>query len=422
MVRRPVEGEVHVHYGQIYVESDADSFGPYFAESFAGQTGGLCGAAIPGALWLNTGLHTGHVGFTVEVHDQAPPLEPGWEDVVEVSFRPASARSVLVQWAAETDWELDLDEADYRVRFCAKGMDQARKDDTRLDEEPQLDSYLLQFWPAGPAPDRVLKQTAGIAAYWHDFARKQPPPPTPAERAEAERLARLAQEQAQREQRLALERWGWGGQLPSQALREVRGNVRGLLRFDPDLVHALDAAGPEQQRAVALLAARRACEVAGLAGLDWIAAALTALAERRELPPPFDEPAHLSQALAADPRVPDRTVARATPPQRPHARVPMPEPGHGTQIVGPAAAFAQRTAPAPQRAGATGRGMGATIGASALSSRFSQPHLAVPAVTGAAETDPLQAALDAVFAAVVTYGEDYPALLEEVWAACGGRT
>ncbi|MFC9238422.1 hypothetical protein ACFTZK_18465 [Streptomyces decoyicus] len=40
MVRRPIEGEVHVHHGQIYVESDPDSFGPDLAEAFAGQSGG----------------------------------------------------------------------------------------------------------------------------------------------------------------------------------------------------------------------------------------------------------------------------------------------------------------------------------------------------------------------------------------------
>ncbi|MFJ9411300.1 hypothetical protein [Streptomyces sp. NPDC101393] len=203
MVYRPVEGELHVHYGQIFVESDPDSFGPDLAEAFAGQSGGLCGAAVPGALWLTTGLHTGDVGFTVEVHGQAPPLETAWEDVVEASFRPGSAGSALVLWAGEVSWELGLEETDYRVRYCAKGMDQASQQETRLDHEPQLDCYLLQFWPAPPAPDRVLRRTSAIAAYWHDHARKQPPPPTPAERAEAERLARLAQEQAEEERGLA---------------------------------------------------------------------------------------------------------------------------------------------------------------------------------------------------------------------------
>ncbi len=91
--------------------------------------------------------------------------------------------------------------------------------------------------------------------------------------------------------------------------------------------------------------------------------------------------------------------------------------------MGPAAAFMQTTPPpAPQRAGSAGHGLAVTFGAPADSLCMSQPHMALAAVTGAAETDPLQAALDAVFAAVVTYGEDYPALLEEIWSACGGRT
>lgn len=48
----------------------------------------------------------------------------------------------------------------------------------------------------------------------------------------------------------------------------------------------------------------------------------------------------------------------------------------------------------------------------------SQPHAALPAVTGAAEPVPLQAAVDAVYAAVVAHGEDWPALLAEVRSLC----
>jgi hypothetical protein len=423
IVRRPVEGEVHVHYGQIYVETDPDSFGPGLPEAFAGQRAGLCGAATPGALWLSTGLHTGDVGFTVEVREQAPPLDPAWEDVVEVSFRPVSADSALVEWAGEDSWQLDLEETDYRVRYCAKGMDQASERDTRMDGEPQLDCYLLQFWPAPPEPDRVLKQTSRIADHWHRYARELPPPPTPAERAEAERRTRLAQETAERERRLAFERWEWGGRPPSQALRDVGGNVRGVLEFDPALVHAIDASGPATQRAVALFAARRACEAAGLTALDWVADALTALAEGRPLPPPFDDDARMWQTLATDPRVPDRTVGRAVPPERPPFRPPatpgasMPQPQEvAGAVVGPAAAVAASSASSSAPCVAA-----FTIGRPDPSLRMSQPHMALPAVTGAAEPDPLQAALDAVFAAVVTYGENHPALLADVWSVCEGR-
>ncbi|MFE7764693.1 hypothetical protein [Streptomyces sp. NPDC057438] len=428
-MRRPVDGEVHVHYGQIYVESDQDGVGPGLAEAFAGQSSGLCGAAIPGALWLTTGLHTGSVGFTVEVHDQAPPLDPAWEDVVEVSFRPLSATSVLMEWAGEDAWDLDLEETDYRVRYCATGMDAARKRDTRLDDDPQVDRYLLQFWPAPPRSDQVIRQTSQNAAYWHHFARKQPPPPTPAERAAAEHRARLVRQQAERESLLAHERWEWGGQLPSQALRGVGGNVRGLLPFDPALLHAIDAAGPATQRAVALLAARRACERAGLTGLDRIADALTALAAGRPLPPPFDDRDHMWQVLDADPRVPNRTVGRAVPPRRP-PRHPA-EPSRGQElagnpspasppVVGPAAAMVKPPSPpAPQPDDSPpAYAMAVVFGAPDPALRMSQPHMALPALVDAAGADPLQAALDAVYAGVVTYGEDYPALLEEVWSVC----
>ncbi|WP_406351061.1 hypothetical protein OHB56_00830 [Streptomyces sp. NBC_01635] len=44
--------------------------------------------------------------------------------------------------------------------------------------------------------------------------------------------------------------------------------------------------------------------------------------------------------------------------------------------------------------------MEATLGEPDPSLRMSQPHMALPALLGAAEADPLQAALDAVYAAV----------------------
>ncbi|MFI0269433.1 hypothetical protein [Streptomyces luteogriseus] len=56
------------------------------------------------------------------------------------------------------------------------------------------------------------------------------------------------------------------------------------------------------------LAARRACEAARLIALDRVADALTALAEARPLPPPFDDSARMWQALAREPDVPARTV------------------------------------------------------------------------------------------------------------------
>ena len=157
-------GTVGVHYRQIYVISDDDRFIDGFERSTDGQANGLCGAATPGLLYLITGLHTGDVGFTVEVHDARPPVPGGWEDVVEASFRPLTAGVSLCQWAAEERWPLPLDVADYRVRYCATGMDEGAGEP---DTDDIVDRYLLQFWPAAPAPDEILRQGSEHAAYWH---------------------------------------------------------------------------------------------------------------------------------------------------------------------------------------------------------------------------------------------------------------
>ncbi|MEU2543898.1 hypothetical protein ABZ618_00380 [Streptomyces roseolus] len=253
-------------------------------------------------------------------------------------------------------------------------------------------------------------------------------------------------ERAAEERRLHYERWQWGGRLPSERLRAVRGsNVLGLLGFDSDLVHALDAAGTDVQRSVALLAACRACETAGLAGVPWVARALTALAEGQPLPPPFDDAARMGEMLRSTPLAPGPPVRGATPPARPPyfpptpagwAWIPTSEPGgdgakhyelgrlpesrppavsdsklsaaradigHVPAFVTPAALT--HPAPTPQV-----RGL------------ISQPHFALPAVLAAADPSPLKAALDAVSHALETYGEHYPELLEEIRSFCADRS
>jgi hypothetical protein len=165
------DGEVNVHFSQIYVESVARASGLDTAEAFAGQVNGLCGAASAGALFLVTGIATGPAEFTLELHDVEPPGSDDWPEVVEASFTPASSNVILVQWGGERHWSLDLEPVAYRVRYSSG------------------DRYLLQFWPAPAAPDRVVRQTGAAAAKRHRYARELPPPPT----AEA---AHLVEEQA----------------------------------------------------------------------------------------------------------------------------------------------------------------------------------------------------------------------------------
>lgn len=165
-----VSDEVHVDYGQIFVESGGDDCDLY--DAFAGQEGvGLCGGAEHGMLLLLTGLRIGGVDFTAELHESRPALDETWEEIVEVPFRPASEETHLRQWNAQNRWELGLEVRDYRVRYSATGMDAGSGKNVREDDEPRTDDrYLLQFWPAPLEPARLLKQTSGKAAYWHDFA------------------------------------------------------------------------------------------------------------------------------------------------------------------------------------------------------------------------------------------------------------
>jgi len=268
--------EIHVHYGQFYVESRTDDFFDALTESRGGQANGLCGAAVPGLLFLTTGLHTGRTRVTVEVLDWPPPIGEEWEDVVEVSFRPATAQVVLVQWAGEASWPLPLASIDYRVRYNATGMDRASGRDTLLAGEPLLDRYLLQLWPAPPAPDAVIRAASRCASYWRTHAHTLPAPPTPQERAEAKQRERVAKEQARQEAERAFEARRWGGRLPDERVRRTNGALE-LARLDRELVDGIADLAPATQRAVAVWAARRACAAAGLSDLDWAKPALAAL-------------------------------------------------------------------------------------------------------------------------------------------------
>jgi hypothetical protein len=345
-------GGVHVHYGQVYVQSGWEIPSDPLTAAFAGQQNGLCGAATRGFLFMVTGLHTGRVGFTVERHDLRPPVDDSWEDVVEVSFRPTADEVALVQWGGEAAWRLAFEPADFRVRYSAYGINRARQADTILDGEPELDRYLLQFWPAPPGPDAVLKQSSANAAYWHQFARQLPPVPSPEEKAERERQTEL--ERQEKAWRFEVE-LSWGGVPPSERLRTVRGNVLGLVRLDRPLVDAIAETDPETHREIARWAVHSAYDRAGLSSLDWVRPALDALDRGEALPPPFDDERRVWDLLLGEDVELHAVVASAT----------DPAPG----IWPPAAA--------------------------------------VPAIFGAVQPEPLRAALDAVFAATVTFGDDH---------------
>jgi hypothetical protein len=159
------QGNVDVHYRFVNVHAAEHLVRWEFGEECYGQVNGLCGAGVSGVLCLVTGLHTGAVGFTVELHSDEPPLDDPWEDVVEVSFITAEERLGLHGF--DTLYPFNLPPGQYRVRYCVRGMDRGHYEENHTEDDEVVDFYLLQFWPAPIAADRILRQTSQAAAYWH---------------------------------------------------------------------------------------------------------------------------------------------------------------------------------------------------------------------------------------------------------------
>lgn len=299
-MRTLFRGNVSLSYSQMYVEcAGPPTDDPDLTAVFAGQRNGLCGAVLPGQLFLTTGLHTGTVPCTVELHGEVPPVGEQWEEVVEASFTPSALPITLMgcmanEWAAEFVLGLGLS---HRVRYCATGMDAGKAADFRDAHEPEIDRYLLQFWPAPAGPDEVLRQTSACAAYWHQYARDMP------SAAESARDPAAALREEDQRQRQLQENILWRGARPDGPIAAVP-EVAQLVRLDRALVDALASASVDRRRAAARFAARRALTGAGLADVDWIATALVALEAGKPLPPPCDDHALAWRALYRDDRVP----------------------------------------------------------------------------------------------------------------------
>jgi hypothetical protein len=154
------DGVAGVFDGQLYVASNTEDIGPDLYSFFRGQRNGLLGAAQNAVLCLITGKADGDIGFTIKVAREEPDIEDGWEECVEASFSPTESVAVLCDLEREILAEIPLGQETYRVRYTARGMDEA-------DSGVQMDVYGLWFWPAPAAPDAVIRQTSKSAAYWH---------------------------------------------------------------------------------------------------------------------------------------------------------------------------------------------------------------------------------------------------------------
>lgn len=280
------DGSASVHYGFIYLKPASFDVEIDLIQARGGQRNGLCGAAYPGVLAMLTGLHTGDVPLRVESHLAEPVPEPRWEDVVETPLAIGAEQYHLDTF----DWGVELESppaGTYRARWSASGMDEAHAGGTRRQDEPEIDRYLLQLWPAPLAPDVVVRQGSDQAAYWHGVAATAVPPPAPPtteQVADHEAEEALRQRAARAEWEAAQQLMMWGVRAPSDELRAVGGRTAQLAALDREIADVLVALPPARQRTLAVWAARRACEVAGIADLDWVQSALGAASRSEPLP------------------------------------------------------------------------------------------------------------------------------------------
>jgi len=127
--------------------------GPEVPEvDFAGN--GLV-AVVAGGAVIRTGVETGYVRIMLSILEGPPPhVAPGWEEIVEVSWRATvGGASVVGRHAREPHlhrvtppWP-----GDYRLRVHARG-----RDDT---DERDAEYYELTVWQAPAAPEIVYART-----------------------------------------------------------------------------------------------------------------------------------------------------------------------------------------------------------------------------------------------------------------------
>ncbi|MCF2436382.1 hypothetical protein LV779_26655 [Streptomyces thinghirensis] len=224
----------------------------------------------PAVSLLGTGLRTGRVGLTVEVHGAAPLLYDGWEDVVEVSFRPVSFSTAVLPCGRGALCEVDLPPADHRgallrARNGPERGDRGSPRRGRRAGRPLSAAVLAR--PARRGPGRPARpHAAPRAGTGTRAACRRPLPGRARTRVRAETLS-------------------WGGRLPSRRYGRSAATHAGSSHWTGDLLDAVDAACPATQRSLARWAAHRAFTAAGLDDVDWITPALVALDRGSPCPP-----------------------------------------------------------------------------------------------------------------------------------------
>ncbi|MEV6493954.1 hypothetical protein AB0M20_35820, partial [Actinoplanes sp. NPDC051633] len=268
-----LDTSIFVHYRFLNLHSESADHEADPGVGMRGQVNGLCGAAVPGALSMVTGTHTGDVHVTIELHEAEPPLGEIWDEVVEVPFAGAADDLVLSAFQDTTE-PINLPPGNYRARYCVRGMAEADTTD-----EPD-EHVLLQFWPSA---DRIVRRTSDFAGYWHDTTRALPPLPERVAAVGRSRARRLADEEAAEE-----EEWRGGDVPEDERVRESGFEAAELMRTDVELATALADAPDELRREVAIWAVEDALRAARAQGEPWAVRGLAALRRGGDLTGAFD--------------------------------------------------------------------------------------------------------------------------------------
>lgn len=160
---------VDTDYGQFDLvwSDDGIGFDGDFDRYFHDQVNGLAGAAAGSGVYVNLARRSGGSRVRIVLLGGKPPQPSAeFEDVVEVSLTvPEGAEVRWASWAVETSGALrEIAAGSYRLRVSGRGRDAARADELA---DRVLDEYVLELWPAPPAPDAVVRVGSEDAKYWH---------------------------------------------------------------------------------------------------------------------------------------------------------------------------------------------------------------------------------------------------------------
>ena len=126
----------------------------------------------PASFLVSTGSQWGPFDVLVQVHDADPgSVNQVWEDVVAVSVRATDTISID-EIVDGPRGHVPSDPGLHRMRVACRGRtESAARDDAIPDDENQgdgpdeapLEHYLVELWPAPPAPAEVLRQASAYA-------------------------------------------------------------------------------------------------------------------------------------------------------------------------------------------------------------------------------------------------------------------